>query len=176
MNKVEPRLVAKWFISQNLDSPSNSRDGNMKLQKLLFFSQLIYMCQNNGKIMYDDEFNAFEHGMVLESVRLEYQNNFDMLYNESKESIDLPNDVLQALALTKEIFGSCSANELSDMSHQFKAWNKYFTKSLNKNGTYDKSKSKVPYNALKEELYKMEKVLTAYNSTSKLSIKEEEDY
>ena len=79
MNKIEPRTIAKWFINQNLDNPSNSRDGNMKLQKLLFFSQLIYMCQNKGKTMYNDEFNAFEHGMVLESVRLEYQNSFSTL-------------------------------------------------------------------------------------------------
>lgn len=135
---VEPLTIAKWFISQNLDNPSNSRDGNMKLQKLLFFSQIIYMCQNDGKTMYDDEFNAFEHGMVLESVRLEYQNNYNVLYNESKNQINLSEDILKALVLTKEIFGNCSANELSDLSHQFKSWNKYFTKSLNENGVYDK--------------------------------------
>ena len=134
---VEPLTIAKWFISQNLDNPSNSRDGNMKLQKLLFFSQIIYMCQNDGKTMYD-EFNAFEHGMVLESVRLEYQNNYNVLYNESKNQINLSEDILKALVLTKEIFGNCSANELSDLSHQFKSWNKYFTKSLNENGVYDK--------------------------------------
>ena len=176
MNYIEPRTIAKWFINQNLDNPSNSRDGNMKLQKLLFFSQLIYMCQNKGKTMYNDEFNAFEYGMVLESVRLEYQNNFDALYIESKNDINLPEDILQALVLTKEIFGNCSANELSDMSHQFKAWNKYFTKSINENGNYNKAKSKVPYSDLKDELYKMEKVLSAYEVTSKLNLKEEEDY
>ena len=62
------------------------------------------------------------------------------------------------------------------MSHQFKAWNKYFTKSIDKNGIYNKSKSKVPYNDLREELYKMEKVLSAYEATSNLSIEEDEDY
>ena len=164
MNNIEPRTIAKWFINQNLDNPSNSRDGNMKLQKLLFFSQLIYMCQNKGKTMYNDEFNAFEHGMVLESVRLEYQNSFNTLYNESKNDINLPEDILKALVLTKEIFGNCSANELSDMSHQFKAWNKYFTKF------------KVPYSDLKKELYKMEKVLSAYEATSQLDVEEDEDY
>ena len=176
MNKIEPITVARWFISQNLDNPSNSRDGNMKLQKLLFFSQLIYMCQNKGKTMYNDEFNAFEHGMVLETVRLEYQNNFNGLYKESKSTINIPEDVEKALILTKEIFGNCSENDLSDMSHQFKAWNKYFTKSINKIGGYNKSKSKVPYSELKEELYKMEKVLSAYDSSSKIEEGEDEDY
>lgn len=176
MNKIEPITVARWFINQNLDNPSNSRDGNMKLQKLLFFSQLIYMCQNKGKTMYNDEFNAFEHGMVLEKVRLEYQNNFNELYKESNSAVNIPEDVERALILTKKIFGDCSANDLSDMSHQFKAWNKYFTKSINKTGGYNKLKSKVPYSELKEELYKIEKVLSAYDSSSKIQEGEDEDY
>lgn len=176
MNKVEPIKVALWFINQNLDNPANSRDGNMKLQKLLFFSQLIYMCQNKGKTMYKEEFNAFEHGMVLETVRLTYQNNYEMLCNNSNLADELPEDVEKALVLTKEIFGKCSANELSDMSHQFKAWNKFFTRSINKNGGYDKNKSRVPYNELKEELYKMQKVLSAYESSSKITEEEDEDY
>lgn len=176
MNKVEPINIAMWFINQNLDNPANSRDGNMKLQKLLFFSQLIYMCRNKGKTMYKEEFNAFEHGMVLETVRLTYQNSYELLVHESNSDIELPEDIEKALILTKEIFGKCSANELSDMSHQFKAWNKYFTKSISKNGGYNKSKSKVPYNELKEELYKMEKVLAAYESSSKITEEEDEDY
>lgn len=175
MNKIEPRTVAKWFMHEKLDNPSNSRDGNMKLQKLLFFSQLIYMCQNNGNTMYEDEFNAFEYGMVLETVRLEYQNDFNTLHQESKLDITLPEDVMRALILTKKIFGKCSANELSDMSHQFKSWNKYFSKSLNNTCSYNKSKSKVPYNELKEELYKIQKVLSAYEATLEINV-EEEDY
>ena len=29
MNKIEPRTIAKWFINQNLDNPSNSRKNNV---------------------------------------------------------------------------------------------------------------------------------------------------
>ena len=43
INDIEPRTIAKWFIAQNLDNPSNTGKGNMKIKKLLFFSQLIYM-------------------------------------------------------------------------------------------------------------------------------------
>lgn len=176
MSKVKPIDVAKWFMSQELDKPTNSFDGNMKLQKLLFFSQLIYMCQNDGKPMFDDEFNAFEHGMVLEKVRKEYQNNYINLYNSCKNAIALPKDVLKALILTKEIFGDCNANELSEMSHEFEAWNKYYRNSINQFGVYDTDKSKVPYKALKEELYKMQKVLSAYELTENVAYDKEEDY
>ena len=101
-------LGCKLFI-KNI-TRINSSDGSKS--KIFFLFQLIYMCQNKGKTMYNDEFNAFEHGMVLEKVRLEYQNSFETLYNESKSEISLPEDVLKALVLTKEIFGNCSANEL----------------------------------------------------------------
>lgn len=161
--------IAKWFINQKLDESPNSMSGNMKLQKLLFFSQLIYMCENNGKTMYDDEFNAFEHGMVLETVRQEYKNNYAALLKESNKEINFPSDIIKALTITKDIFGGCSADELSELSHQFQSWNKYLKKSINNNGTYDKQKSKVPYSELKKELYRMKKVLDAYKEVSNIS-------
>ncbi len=179
MNKIEPRTVAKWFMQQNLDIPKNSFSGNTKLQKLLFFAQLIYMYQNNNETMYNQEFNAFEHGMVLEDVRQEYCSNFNKLNLESKEYIQLPEDIEKSLKLTRDIFGSYSPDELSEMSHQFKAWNKYFRKSMrltanNMVDGFNKNMSKVPYDELKEELYKIEKVLNAYESSSNL--KNSEDY
>lgn len=173
MNDIEPRTIAKWFIAQNLDKPSNTIEGNTKIQKLLFFSQLIYMCKNDGNLMYKEEFNAFENGMVLEKVRKEYLNSYSRLKLESQNEIELPYEVIESLKITKEIFGNCSAEELSEMSHQFDCWLKYFKKSGIKNH-YDKSKSIVPYKELKNELYKMQKVLQAYEETKK--IKESEDY
>ena len=107
INDIEPRTIAKWFIAQDLDNPSNTGKGNMKIQKLLFFSQLIYMCKNDGKTMYKEQFNAFENGMVLEKVRKNYLEDYKTLKEESKEKIELPDDVLEALNLTKEIFGNC---------------------------------------------------------------------
>lgn len=173
LNNVEPKKIAEWFIAQNLDSPANTGKGNMKIQKLLFFSQLIFMCKNDGKTMYKDQFNAFENGMVLEKVRKNYLEDYKTLKEESEGKIELPDNVLEALNLTKEIFGGCSADELSEMSHQFDCWLKYFKKSGVKNH-YDKKKSIVPYKELEKELYKMQKVLDAYESTK--NIEESEDY
>ena len=60
MNKVNPNDVAKWFCNQNIIEDLNSEEGNTKLQKLLFFSQLIYMAKHNGEIMFDEKFNAYK--------------------------------------------------------------------------------------------------------------------
>ena len=65
MNKVNPNDVAKWFCSQGIIENLNSEEGNMKLQKLLFFAQLIYMAKHNGETMFEEKFNAFKNGMVL---------------------------------------------------------------------------------------------------------------
>ena len=41
MNRVNPDDVAKWFCNQGIIEKPNSKEGNMKVQKLLFFAQLI---------------------------------------------------------------------------------------------------------------------------------------
>lgn len=37
MNKVNPNDIAKWFCGQGIIENPNSIEGNMKVQKLLFF-------------------------------------------------------------------------------------------------------------------------------------------
>ncbi len=174
MNIVEPKEVAKWFIQNGLDNPSNTGKGNMKLQKLLFFSQLIYMCKNNGNTMYDEKFSAFENGMVLEPVRQIYRKNYYELEKESKQMLELPEKVEKTLKITKEIFGQCSADELSELSHQFKSWSKYLKQSIDDENFHNKEKAVVPYEELEKELYKMNKVLQAYEQRDLNS--EEEDF
>lgn len=174
MNNVEPKKVAEWFIQRNLDNPTNTGKGNMKLQKLLFFSQLIYMCKNNGETMYDEMFSAFDNGMVLEPVRQEYFKNYQQLKKDSTDIIKLPEKVIESLKITEEIFGNCSADELSELSHQFDAWTKYLNLSIEENNYHNKNKSLVPYEELKKELYRMEKVLNAYEKRNLNN--EEEEY
>lgn len=162
LDTVEPKKVAEWFIQRNLDNPTNTGKGNMKLQKLLFFSQLIYMCKNNGETMYNEMFSAFDNGMVLEPVRQEYLKNYKQLKKESSNTIELPAKVVEALTITEEIFGKCTADELSELSHQFDAWLKYLNLSIEDNNYHNKSKAIVPYEELEKELYRMNKVLKAY--------------
>lgn len=177
MNRVKPIDVAKWFMNQDIEGIDNSKDGNMKLQKLLFFAQMIYMCRNNGDTMFEEEFNAFEHGMVLQNVLWKYKDNFEELEKESKQKVEMPNDIEEILITTKEIFGECSPKELSEMTHELKAWNKYYRKSILFGGKYNQAKSKVPYKELEEDLYRMKKILNAYDKESLLeNNEEEEDY
>lgn len=174
MSKIEPIKIAKWFINQDTLEINNSQEGNTKLQKLIFFSQLIYMCENDRERMFDQEFSAFKNGMVLNDVRKEFKSNYKKLKEESV-NIEVPKDIEKALILTRQIFGKYSAEELSKMSHEFEAWEKHYESSKGLFG-YNYNKAKIPYEELQEELYKMKKVLKAYESTSNMQDNEEEDY
>ena len=177
MNRVNPNDVAKWFCQQGIIEQPNSKEGNMKVQKLLFFAQLIYMAEHNGETMFDEEFKAFKNGVVLESVMKNYRYKYNtMFHNADSNDLQLDSEVKKILEKTLYIFGDASAQELSELSHEFEAWNYFFEKSK-KFGIYVKKLSVIPYNELKKELYRIEKVLSAYKQTSEFDYAEgTEDY
>lgn len=60
-----------------------------RLQKILYFSEVQYMKQNDGQAMFSDEFYAWPSGPVIPSVYyqfMKYQNG-EMLPNETQSSI-----------------------------------------------------------------------------------------
>lgn len=175
MNKTNVFDYAKWFLENNLDTPRNTFKGNMKLQKLLFFSQLISLAKNN-KLLFEEQFCAFENGMVMENVRLKYKNNLDELLNYKRK--ELSDEELEILELTKNIYGSENADTLSNMTHQFEYWKKYLQISNNEYDFKDKNKSIVPNEELKKELDNIRDVLDAYNIMNSKEFKstEELDY
>ena len=65
--------VASWFINNDY-IPSNTKSGNLKLNKLLYFAQLISLVKRQ-KPLFKDELYAFENGVVVEDVRKEYYEN-----------------------------------------------------------------------------------------------------
>lgn len=165
------RNFAKWFIDNDLDEPRNSLKGNTKLQKLLFFSQLISIAKYD-KLLFNEQFSAFEHGMVIENVRKEYCNNIQSLQNFKLE--ELTNEELDVLNLTKNIYGLEDSDSLSNMSHQFEYWKKYLDKSKGPNG-YNKQDALIPNDELKNGINKIKDVLTAYNYLNSDEYKNAED-
>lgn len=175
MKKASVLDYVKWFLENDLDTPRNTFKGNMKLQKLLFFAQLISMAKNN-KPLFDDEFCAFENGMVMERVRLEYKNNLTKLLNYNRK--ELSDEDIEVLELTKKIYGSEDADTLSNMSYQFEYWKKYLNLSINDNEFKNKRKSVVPNKELEQELDNIRDVLDAYElmNSEEFRLAEEQDY
>ena len=172
MNKASVIDYTKWFLENNLDTPRNTFKGNMKLQKLLFFAQLISLAKNN-KLLFDEEFCAFEKGMVMENIRLEYKNHLSDLLNYNRKN--LPPEDIEVLELTKKIYGSEDADTLSNMTHQFECWKKYLSFSNNETNYKNKNKSKIPNKELKKELEGIKDVLDAYEIINSPEYKETEE-
>lgn len=176
MNLVNPNDVAKWFCSQKIIEKPNTREGNIKIQKLLFFAQLIYMEKNNGKTMFNEEFMAFKDGVVLKTVMNNYRKQYNEMFKDIKvNELNFDKDILETLNTTVEIFGNASAQELSELSHEFDAWNYFFEKSK-RFGFYLTKSSLIPYDELKKELYRIEKVLKGFELSKQYNTSEEEDY
>lgn len=129
---------AKFFLKRELDTDRNTYDGNMKLQKLLFFADLISMYKT-GKALFPDPIHAFANGCVVESVRLRYRNDCMALCTDSESfEPDFTQEEYDVLNLTTEIFGKLSARELSDLNHSFLFWKDAYERSQNANGYKNK--------------------------------------
>jgi len=134
--------ISKWFVNRGLDNPADNLNGNIKLQKLLFFSWLIHY-KKFGESLFNDDFYAFQKGLVIETVRCAYRDNYSSLKlsgadesidSESFESklysefgIQFTEKEMVTLKLTESLFGDATADELVKLSHNSPVWSKYYS-------------------------------------------------
>ncbi|MDD2586798.1 MAG: DUF4065 domain-containing protein [Syntrophomonadaceae bacterium] len=154
---------AKWFIKNSCDSPRNSYKGNMKLQKLLYFAQLIHLAKFNT-LLFNEPILAFKNGSVVEKVRLSYQNHHDEIIAEANAYREIFNkDQLTTLQLTVEIFGDASPEELSELNHFHRGWEKAFERSKSPDNFYLKELSVISIDDIKKyDLENIRQMLDAY--------------
>jgi Uncharacterized phage-associated protein len=156
---------AKYFIKRGMDTNHNTYDGNMKLQKMLVFANMIHLA-NTGGPLFDDPIRAFANGCVIESVRLRYKNDYYALYEDSmKFEPQFEQDEYDALNTAIDIFGSLSAQELSELNHSFTFWKNAFKNSVGRDGYKDKNLSIVSLENMLAECNKVKSVVEAYRST-----------
>jgi len=161
-NKVAAKEIAMWFIDSGYDRPRDTFDGNMKLQKLLYFAQLIHLAET-GDTLFDDSILAFENGSVVEEVRKAYRNNFHQLFRDVyNQRFDFTQEQLKTLQTTVEIFGDVSASELSDINHMHLAWREALENSLD--GKFHlKERSEIKIDSIiKYDLENIREMLKAY--------------
>ena len=161
--------LAKWFINNGYEA-SNTKEGNIKLNKLLYFAQLISLIKLNKPIFKDDLY-AFENGVVVETVRQEFRYNYSKFIRDAeKQEIKIEKDYEDILNFTKDVFINVSAKELSELTHEHKCWQDYYKKS--KSGTsnwFNKEAGKIPiekiYSDYQEDLDLVRNILSAYNES-----------
>ena len=158
---------AKYFIKQGLDKERNTFDGNMKLQKLIVFADLISLAECDTPL-FDDEVSAFMHGCVVEKVRLRYKNDCDGIVNDSYLfDPDFTQAEYDVLSLTVDLFGKLSARELSDVNHSFDFWKNAYNNSIQCDGFKEKEQSTVSIDAMRAEIGKVRDMVEVFRETQR---------
>lgn len=156
---------AKFFIKNSADSIPNTYDGNMKLQKLLVFANLVNLAQFD-ELLFDDEVLAFTNGCVVEKVRLRYKNDYYGLKRDSDRfEPDFTENEYKVLNTVLDIFGDATARELSELNHTFDFWKDAYKKGTDAVGYHDKVKSVVNFRAQSDDVERMKEVLDAYQQS-----------
>ena len=167
--------VASWFYNKGI-SATNTKSDNMKYNKLLSFSQLIYFIENNEKL-FNEEMYAFENGLVIKEFMDDYRlENFSVIEEmKNKKDIMFTKSQLEVLNAVYDIFGGLSSKELSELSHKLRMWKEYYNKSLLNNGEHWMCKSLIDFDVLNDiysdDLNKLRDIYEQYNE-----FKDEEIY
>ena len=111
--------VAKWFIYKNPELASGYIDENTKVNKLLYFSNLMYRCVVNDRLISDD-FIAFPNGPVVYSVYRDYRyNGLNSLPSHSPMIEGVQKKILE---IVNFVYGNYTTQELIDESHSHYQW------------------------------------------------------
>lgn len=124
-NEITASKVAEWFLNKNnyYQNMYDTEDmTNLKLQKLLYYAQGIYL-KRNDKVLFDDKIFAWQHGPVVRSVYdiykkfggngIEFEGNINLNFSEELNSF---------LEEIYENFGQYTAWKLRNMTHEEDPW------------------------------------------------------
>lgn len=113
--------IAKKIIS--LSNPEIG-DGisNLKLQKLLYYCQGVYLALNNEPL-FDEEIEAWQYGPVVPPVYHEYKDcGSQYIPSLSTAEIEMKAEDFEIIKEVYEVFGQFSALKLMEMTHNENPW------------------------------------------------------
>lgn len=116
--KVDVLDISKWFMNRHEDIASGSFNGNVKLQKLLYYTQVMSIAVT-GEGIFTNNIEAWKHGPVIAEAFRFYSHDFDKIKNR-KININKADEKL--LKVINSLFGFKTAKELENISHKEKPW------------------------------------------------------
>lgn len=160
--------VALFLSQKNIDRHKNTKSGNMMIQKLLFFANLIHISEHDEPLFVDEPILAFKQGCVVEQVRLRYQNNYNDFSEEAtNRTFYFTSAEEQTINKAIDIFSGLPAKELSELNHQFDFWKHAYERSI-VDGQPLKSCAEISINEMTQEIYKIGRMLEAHSHNSTL--------
>ncbi|NES77858.1 MULTISPECIES: Panacea domain-containing protein [unclassified Okeania] len=122
---IDPLEIAKYFIMRAYQDGREAQITNMKIQKLLYYSQCLYLALNDEPL-FTDEIQAWRYGPVCPPAYKFYSKfEAEQLPIPNQESItNIPSEVKEVLGETWQYFGEYHAYYLSNLTHLEFPWKK----------------------------------------------------
>ncbi|NEQ36315.1 MAG: DUF4065 domain-containing protein [Okeania sp. SIO3I5] len=122
---INPLEIAKYFIMRAYEDGREAQITNMKIQKLLYYSQCLYLALNDEPL-FAEEIQAWRYGPVC-SPAYKFYSKFEaeQLPIPNQESIaNIPSEIKEVLEETWQYFGEYHAYYLSNLTHLEFPWKK----------------------------------------------------
>ena len=118
---ISADVIAKYFLSKDPDRilfnnnvvEKNNRkfyEGNARLNKYLFLSQVVYLAKFEKKLIADD-FVAYDNGPIVKKIITDYP-----IISSRKEQVDIPNDIKMFLDKIYDSLENASYEELIEIT------------------------------------------------------------
>lgn len=112
--------IANWFYNNNLKTRENTYDGNLTLNKLLYFADSFNYVINGEKLIKQDVV-GYANGPVYQDIYIDFKHYRRMHIKESRENPD--DETIELLKIINFMFGkSDNYNKLSDITHAQSPW------------------------------------------------------
>lgn len=124
---ISADVIAKYYLSKDPDRVlfnnnvviKNNRkfyEGNARLNKYLFLSQVVYLAKYEKKLISDD-FVAYDNGPVVKRIINEYP-----IISSRNEKVEIPNDIKIFLDKIYSSLENATYDELIDITHEDPEW------------------------------------------------------
>lgn len=133
---MNAEIIAKYYLSKDPDRVlfnnnvvvKNNRkfyEGNARLNKYLFLSQVVYLARYEKKLI-SDNFVAYDNGPVIKDIITEYP-----IISSRRETVIIPDDVKIFLDKIYESLKNASYDELIEITHEDPEWIKLSKDTFN---------------------------------------------
>ena len=133
---ITAKIVAEYFLSKDSDrklfnkkvvtyNGRKSYEGNLRLNKYLFLSQVVHMAKFDSKL-FCDEFCAYDNGPVIEDIMNSYGR---LIGKQNNEKLDAKTkNFLDKIYFSLE---NASYEELIEITHEDPEWQRLSTDTYN---------------------------------------------
>lgn len=112
--------LAKWFLSKNPELRGGYVDENTKLNKLLYFTYLMYYAVTDSNLT-EDTFEKWDNGPVSREIYREYR--YNNLSKFSDGNVDIKDkNILKFLGIVNFVYANKTARELSEETYGHRTW------------------------------------------------------